>query len=302
MPKRSWFQRYLRFPLEAALAFLALGAIRLLPADWASALGGWLGRTIGPRLGLTRRARSNLRLAFPGIAEAEVERIVRGMWDNLGRMLLEYPHLARLARPEAGRVEVINEQPIVDAVMSGRPGVFFGAHLGNFEVVPLYAARRGLLLNAFARAPNNPLIDKVITAIRGSQGARILNKGRKGALGAIDIMRQNGYLAVLIDQKQNRGEAMTFFGHPAMTAVAPAVLALRFKATVVLCRTERLKGARYRITIGDPLALPDTGNAEEDARILTQTITSEVERWIRDKPEDWLWLHRRWPREVMRQA
>jgi len=298
--KRPWYQRYIRHPLEAALAFLLLGLVRLVPADWASGFGGWLGRTLGPRLGVSRRARQNLELAFPGIARAERERILRGMWDNLGRMLFEYPHLGRLSHPDSGRVEVINEAPIEAAYHAKRPGVYFGAHLGNFEVLPLYAARRGLILTAFARAPNNPLIDRVVTFIRGTGGARILNKGSRGALGAIEVMRSNGYLAVLIDQKQNRGVPIDFFGHPAMTATAPAKLALRFKAVVVTCRIERLKGARWRFTVSDPLELPDSGDAEADALELTRRVTAEVEAWIRAKPEDWLWLHRRWPKALYR--
>lgn len=298
MRKRPWHQRYLRHPLEAAALFLLLGIVRLIPADAASAMGGWIARTLGPRVGVSRRARFNLRLAFPGIEAAEVERILKGMWDNLGRTLFEYPHLGHLSHPDSGRVEVVNEAPIAEAFHAGRPGVYFGAHLGNFEVVPLYAARRGLVLNAFARAPNNPLIDRVVSTIRGTGGARILAKGARGALGAIDVMRRNGYLAVLIDQKQNRGVPVTFFGHDAMTAIAPARLALRFKAVVLLCRTERLKGARYRITCSDPLELPDSGDPEADSIELTRRITAEVERWIREKPEDWLWLHRRWPKAL----
>jgi KDO2-lipid IV(A) lauroyltransferase len=298
--KRPWYQRYLRHPLEAALAFLLLGLLRLVPADWASGFGGWLGRTLGPRLGVSRRARQNIELAFPGIQPAERERILGGMWDNLGRMLFEYPHLGRLSHPDSGRVEVVNEAPIEAAYHAKRPGVYFGAHLGNFEVLPLYAARRGLILTAFARAPNNPLIDRVVTFIRGTGGARILNKGSRGALGAIEVMRSNGYLAVLIDQKQNRGVAIPFFGHDAMTATAPAKLALRFKAVVVTCRIERLKGARWRFTVSDPLELPDSGDAEADAIELTRRVTAEVEAWIRAKPEDWFWLHRRWPKALYR--
>jgi len=289
-------QRFLRHPLEAFGLFLVLGLVRLVPADAASAFGGWLGRSLGPRLKLSRRARVNLRLAFPGIAESEVERIVRGMWDNLGRMAFEYPHLGRLSHPRSGRVEVINEDPIIDSVLAGRPGVFFGAHLANFEVVPLYSARRGFIIHAFARSPNNPLIDKVVKLVRGIGGAQSLAKGKRGAMGAIDVLRENGYVGALIDQKQNRGVPVTFFGHEAMTATAPAKLALRFDAVVVLCRTERLKGARFRFTCSDPLELPRSGDAEADALALTRSVTAEIERWVREKPEDWLWLHRRWPR------
>ena len=81
---------------------------------------------------------------------------------------------------------------------------------------------------------------------------------------------------------------------------APAKLALRFKAVVVTCRIERLKGARWRFTVSDPLELPDSGDAEADALALTRRVTAEVEAWIRAKPEDWFWLHRRWPKALYR--
>lgn len=300
--RRTWFERFIRHPAEAALVFLLLGTLRLLPIDVASGIGGWLGRGIGPRLKVSRRARESLEIAFPGIARAERERILRGMWDNWGRIIFEYPHLGRISRPESGRVEVVNEAPIAAAYHARKPGIFFGAHLGNFEVVPLYAARRGLILTAFARAPNNPLVDRVVRFIRGTGGARILDKGGTGALGAIDVLRSNGYLAVLIDQKQNRGVAVPFFGHDAMTAIAPAKLALRFKAVVVTCRIERLKGARFRFTVSEPLELPDSGDAEADALELTRRVTAEVEAWVRAKPEDWFWLHRRWPKALYKQS
>jgi len=296
--RRSWFNRYVRHPIEAAALFLLIGTIRLIPADAASAIGGKIARWIGPLLPVTKVAHTNLKLALPEKSEAERRAIVRDMWENLGRTAFEYPHLGRLSHPDSGRLEVVNEKPIADAYYAARPGVYFGAHLGNFEVVPLNAARRGLTLHAFARAPNNPLLAAVVARIRGTGGAKLLSKqAASGMIGAINVLRQNGYLAVLIDQKQNRGAPIPFFGHEAMTAMVPAQLALRFNAAVVLCRTERLKGARYRVTVSDPWELPSSGDRDADALELTRRITAEIEGWIREKPGDWLWLHRRWPNE-----
>lgn len=296
---RGLFNRWIRHPVEAGLLFVLMGAIRLIPADAASAIGGKLARWIGPLLPVTKVAHVNLALAFPEKGKTERRAIVQDMWENFGRTAFEYPHLGHLSHPDSGRVEVVNQKPIADAYFANRPGVYFGAHLGNFEVVPLYAIRRGLTLHAFARPPNNPLLARVIARIRGTGGVRLLAKQAVGGmLGAIHVLRQNGYLAVLIDQKQNRGAGVPFFGMEAMTAVVPAQLALRFNAAVVLCRTERLKGARYRVTVSDPWELPSTGDRDADALELTRRVTAEVERWVREKPGDWLWLHRRWPNEV----
>lgn len=294
---RPWWRRFLIDPLEVLPIFIILGTIRLLPVDWASGLGGWLGRTIGPRLSVTKRARINLRLAFPDISRAEQNRIIRGMWDNLGRIVFEYPHLGSVTKRFLGRIETINPKPLRDVFFGKRPTVFCAAHLANFEVVPLYASRYGVMLSVFARAPNNPLVSKLVNWLRGMSGVRILGKSATGALEARSVMMGNGFLGALVDQKNNRGVPVNFFGHQAMTAVAPARLALRFKADVLLCRIERIgPGARFRLTLEGPLSLPNSGDLDRDSLELTQEITRHVESWIRAKPEDWLWLHRRWPR------
>ena len=295
---RRFFTRFVRHPAEATLAFVVLGLVRLLPVDWASGFGGFLGRSLGPRLPVNKRAYFNLQLAFPGISAAEQKRIVRGMWDNLGRLLFEYPHLGTVTKRFKGRIETINPQPLRNAYYGKHPTVFCAAHLANFEVLPLYASRFGVMMSVFARAPNNPLVNRVVKALRGMSGVQVLDKSTRGALTARDVLRNQGFLGALVDQKNNRGIPVTFFGHEAMTAVAPARLALHYKADVIMSRIERLNGARFRLTLEDPLPLPDTGDRDQDARLLTETITQRVEAWIRAKPEDWLWLHRRWPRHL----
>jgi KDO2-lipid IV(A) lauroyltransferase len=100
---------------------------------------------------------------------------------------------------------------------------------------------------------------------------------------------------MLIDQKMNDGIAVPFFGRPVMTAPALALLALRFDCMVVPVRIVRLKGARFRMIAEPPLELPKSGNAKADQLALMTKVNEIVEGWIREKPEQWLWLHRRWP-------
>ncbi len=100
---------------------------------------------------------------------------------------------------------------------------------------------------------------------------------------------------MLIDQKMNDGIPIPFFGHDAMTAPAVAQLALKFRCPVLPTRAERLGGARFRLTVLQPIKLPDTGNREADIRTLMTQINNMLESWIIERPEQWLWLHRRWP-------
>ena len=297
--RRSWPRRLLQDPLEALPLLLLLGLARILPADWASALGGRLARSLGPRLGgLSRRAERGLAIAFPEMPAAERRRVTRACFDNFGRLMFEYPHLPRLADPKRGRVEVVGEQILFDLVARGQPAILIGGHLGNFELVPRFVAYHGHRLNIFARGPNNAILDHALKRWRGA--ARMFDRGFSSGMQAAQALREGQYVAQLIDQRYDRGLAVPFFGEPAMTNPAMARTALHLKLPVVPCRTQRLAGARFRITVEAPLALPDSGDRDADVLALTAAMTARIEAWVRDDPGQWFWLHRRWPKGLYR--
>ncbi|MGB8275373.1 MAG: lauroyl acyltransferase [Alphaproteobacteria bacterium] len=284
--------------LEAAVVWLSLGLFKLLPLDVASGLGGAMARAFGPWLPATSRARRSLKLAFPDKTSAEIETIVRAMWENLGRVFAEYPHMHRTETYwDGGRVEVRGAEHAAAMRDDGRPGIFATAHLGNWELAPLTIARQGLKLSYFYRSPNNPAVESILLAMRHEDRVEQIPKGALGARRALKILGQNGHLGFLIDQKMNDGIPIPFFGRPAMTAPAMAQLALRFDCPVCLVRSERLGGARFRVTILPPIRAQDTGHHAEDvARFMTE-VTAAIEGWIRERPEQWFWLHRRWGRD-----
>jgi KDO2-lipid IV(A) lauroyltransferase len=113
-------------------------------------------------------------------------------------------------------------------------------------------------------------------------------------------MEKGGRLGMLVDVKENKGVALPFFGRPAMTGTALATLALRYDAIVLGVYTERLGGDRSRITLEPPLDLPRAGNDAADVRAIMAAINARVEAWVRVRPDQWLWLHKRWPREAYR--
>jgi len=289
-PPAPWAYR-----VEAWLAAAAIRMLGLLPLDWASALGGALARTLGPRLGVSKRARLNLRAVMPELSAADTDRIVRGMWDNLGRVAFEYPHLAGIeVFDPVGRVEVRGWEHIVKAVDEKRSIVFVAAHLGNWELAPLSAGQYGLDVAFIYRAANNPLVDAILARLRGGYG-ELIPKGATASRRAMAMLRRSGHVGMLVDQKLNNGIAVPFFGRPAMTAPTPALLALHYDCDVLPARVERLDGAHFRLTVHPPLPLPRSGDREADALGLMTEINRLIESWIRERPEQWFWLHRRWP-------
>ncbi len=254
-----------------------------------------MARRIGPFLGISKRARLNLRHAFPDLSKPEIERIVAGMWDNLGRVVAEYPHLREIRIFAAGgRVETHGLEHIDRAVAAGRRMIMFSGHIANWEIAALAAAQYGATVTQIYRAPNNPLVDRLIARFRGDRGEYI-PKGATAARRAFAALYRGEHLTMLADQKLNEGIPVPFFGRPAMTATALALLALRFDCEVLPVRVERLRGARFRLTVFPPLRLPRTRERDADIAALTGEVTAVLESWIRDRPQEWLWVHRRWP-------
>ncbi|HKM71141.1 MAG TPA: lauroyl acyltransferase [Stellaceae bacterium] len=281
--------------LEAWGAALLFGAFAILPLDRASTLGGAMGRLIGPFLGVSNRARRNIKSAFPELSESEIAKIIAGMWDNLGRVAAEYPHLRRIRvfEPE-GRVETRGFEYVDRAVAAGRRMIIFSGHLANWEIGMLAAVQYGISVAQIYRAANNPLVDRTITRFRGDAG-ELIPKGAVAARRAIATLRRGAHLTMLADQKMNDGIPVPFFGRPAMTTSALAALALRFSCDVLPARVERLGGAHFRLTVFPPLPLPHSGDSHADAAALMAQVNAILEAWIRDRPEQWFWVHRRWP-------
>ncbi|MBO0737641.1 MAG: lauroyl acyltransferase [Alphaproteobacteria bacterium] len=276
----------------AALIFAGSG---LLPLDWASAIGGGVARLIGPFLGISERARTNLRRAFPELSDREVERHIAAMWDNLGRVVAEYPHLRKIRVFEpGGRVETHGFEHLDRSLATGRPMIIFSGHIANWEIGMLAAVQHGIPIAQIYRAANNPLVDRMITRFRGDAG-ELIPKGVIAARRAIAVLRSGAHLAMLADQKMNDGIPVPFFGRPAMTTSALAALALRFDCDVLPARVERLGGTRFRLTIFPPVPLPRSGDHHADIAELMARVNATLEEWIRDRPGEWLWVHRRWP-------
>jgi KDO2-lipid IV(A) lauroyltransferase len=284
--------------LEAAGAALLAAGFGVLPIGCASALGGLIGRAIGPLLPVSQVARRNLRRAFPACEEAEIARIVAAMWDNLGRVVAEYPHLRRIRLfARGGRVETRGFEHIDRAIAAGRRMIIFSGHLANWEIGALAPAQYGFPAAQIYRAAENPLIDRLIARLRGAHG-ELIPKGRLAARRAIAALASGRHLTLLADQKMNDGIPVPFFGHEAMTAPALAHLALRFDCDVLPARVERLNGARFRLTVYPPLPLPRNPDRRQAAARLMAAVNATLEAWIRERPEQWLWVHRRWPDET----
>jgi KDO2-lipid IV(A) lauroyltransferase len=288
-------KRYLSHPLQGLAAQIFFALVKLLPISWASACGGFLGRTIGPGHRISKRARRNLAIAFPDLSTPEIERLVLAMWDNLGRTVMEYPLLNRiLVAGKDAHIELIGAEYLDLLKHDGEPGLFFSGHLANWEIPAICVAKLGLTPHLIYRSPNNPYVEKLFQR-RHLKDSTLIQKGAKGARMALKALLQGGHLGMLVDQKMNDGIAVPLFGHDAMTAPALAQLALKFECPVVPIRVERLEGVAFRVTCYPPLEIKPSGDKAADIKAVTTQVNGILESWIRQQPAQWLWLHNRWP-------
>jgi len=292
----------IRYRLEAVAALLPIGVFKLLGLERASAFGGWLLKTIGPRVGVSRRARNNIRRAMPELTHAEVETIIRDMWENLGRTIAEYAHLDRFKEPAYRDRVSLSGAEYVEA-LKDKGGILVSGHFANWELMPLYLHLLGYEGGEVYRHANNPLIDKWIVKLRSRAIQPVqIPKGPKGARNVLRVIRKKGFVCMLVDQKMNDGIEATLFGMKAMTPATPGGLAVRYGVGVIPATFRRTNGVHFEQVLHEPIfADPDAEPLAETARI-TQRLNDFLEAEIRENPAQWLWLHNRWPKDAEKDA
>lgn len=288
--------------LELAAVRGFLGLFRCLGPAAASNLAGALGQTIGPLIPTSRVADANLRRAMPELDADARRRIVREVWENLARTAAEFPHVGALrATDEGPGYEVVGAEHARALAGRGGPALVFTAHFGNWEVIPPALRDLGVRMAFFYRAAANEAVDRVILDLREKamgEPVTMFAKGASGARGSYAHLMRGGILGMLMDQKLNDGIASPLFGIEAMTAPALAVFARKFRCPILPVRAERIGPARIRL-ICEPLHdIAITDDRDADIAAGTAWMNQTIERWVRGRPGQWLWLHRRWPKTV----
>ncbi len=276
--------------------------MKLLGPDRASNTAGWIVKKLARFLSQDKTAKRNLRLAFPDWSEEEIERTAAAAWESAGRTAGELPHLPKIHPYEGNRVEVVHPERL-DAVETGKTGaVFISGHFANWEVMAAVICKRPVDCLVTYRALNNPHIDRRINKVRHDYGIGVL--APKG-LGTRELMRALGAgrsVALMNDQKFNKGLAIPFFGHDAMTAPGPARLALKYDVPIIPVSTVRTGPARFRVTIHEPIQPAPGLDGDAAVRDCVEKITHFIEAEVRANPGQWFWQHRRWPKKAWKAA
>lgn len=303
-PFRSQVRRALRRAIhwiQARIVFALWGAFKLIPVNIATNMAAGAVRGLGPLLPRHRTGMKNLALAFPEKNIRERRRILAMMWDNLARTAVEYIHLETLFdfdpdNPGKGRIDVQGADKFEKLIREDKPAILFTGHLANWELLPVCAHKYGLSIASLYRMPNNPYIARRIADIRARVMGDLISSGPGAVYRLMATLDSGGRIGVLVDQKfrARSGLMIPFFGHAAKTNPLLGKLAREYDCPVHGARVIRLAHGRFRLEITDEISLPRDTEGRIDTRLAMVAVTRIVEDWIREYPEQWLWIHRRW--------
>jgi len=290
----------LQTSLEYALARTILSGLGILPRPLAIAFGLSLGRLASLMPGKLRRTgQRNLEIAFPDMSEGARNRLLRGCFASLGRLLGEFSQLPK-ATPETLRrlieYDEVGLAHLREAEKNKRGVIFLTGHLGCWELHSFGWSALEYPLSFLVRPLDNARIEEMIEAVRTKFGNRAIDK-QSAARQSLRVLREGGTLGILSDlnTQTREGVFVPFFGKLACTTAGIATLALKTDAVVIpTCAVWNRKRKRYFFHGDPPVELVRTGDHAKDIEVNTANFAAAVERMVRLYPDQWLWIHKRW--------
>jgi KDO2-lipid IV(A) lauroyltransferase len=284
----------------ALLAVLFYLVTRVVPMRSVIVGVGFLASRLGSRLPHYRQIGArNLALAFPEKTKAERRAILRDSWDNMGRTAAEYFFIDQIwdfdpAAPDASRIEVRGGERFAELATDDKPAIILSAHLANWELPMVAAARHGLEASALYRRPANRWIARMLVARRRSVMGELV-ESEPGALHRLARSLGAGrHVGLLVDQYFEKGPQIQMFGHETRANPIFARLARQIDCPVHAVRVVRLPDDRFRVELTDALELPRDAAGRVDIAGAAQAAANIIEGWVRENPGQWLWVHRRW--------
>jgi Kdo2-lipid IVA lauroyltransferase/acyltransferase len=288
--------------ISGALTVGLLSAIKHTDRRRMANFAGALMRKVGPLFKEHRLGRAQLCAAFPEKSDAEIEKILGGVWDNLGRIAIEFAHLDEFCVEGFGAPtpDVITYPPESrerhdGIVRSGKATIGFAAHLANWELPGIGAKLIGVKSAVLYRRPNIDAIDDVIIKLREPLMGELIPTGLDAPVRLGRLLQAGVHVGMLADQHYTRGVGVTFFGRPCLANPLLAMLARQTELPIYGMRVVRNPdGNSFWGEICGPVEPARDAGGRIEIKGTMQAITAVIEGWVRQYPEQWLWLHRRW--------
>jgi KDO2-lipid IV(A) lauroyltransferase len=283
---------------------LVRGLVLLLGIERGARFMGWVWRTFAPWTKRHNRALSQLEASIPELSADDRQKIVRSMWHGLGQTFAEGLVLDHLGAMK-GCVHIENPEAIEQAPTSQaesdkpRGLILVSMHSGNWETFGISVEQLGVHAAALYQSVANPLVDEELRRQRTLYWrAGMITKGSSAMKRVVGLLRKGDGVGILADHRVSGSDVeVPFFGKLAPSTPLPASLALKTGAHLILGRCKRVGQTRYAVEVKHLIA-EKTGDHEADVERVTAAIHAQFEAWIRERPHEWMWAHRRWSREV----
>ena len=265
---------------------------KILGLNFASYISGKIISFVGPFFRSKNLIKSNILKAFPDLSQNEIEKIMKKMWNNYGRILAEYIFIKdfRLSKLE-NNIKIEGYEILEKIRQSNEPVIFISGHFNNFELMAMQIEKSGINLAAIYRPLNNRFLNFIMERIRKKYICKNqIRKGISGTRQLLSFFKKKTSIALMIDQRVTQGIKSNFFKHEAFTTTIPAQFVKKFKCKIVPIYIERVKNTKFKLTIHEPLTYSD----EETIESITLDLNYLLEKLIIKNPEQWIWSHNRW--------
>ena len=282
--------KFLNYFFQSLLIYFFFIVGKLIGLRLSRKLFGMIFQKIAPTFKSKEIIKNNLRTFSTKIEDHEAKVIISSMWKNYGMTFIEYIFL-KFFRNNNKHIQIEGQSNIDEIIKRNEPVIFVSGHFANYELMSMEITKRDIKLATIYRPLNNYFLNPFMEYLRRKFVCKNqIKKGIKGVREAIDYIKRDYSIALMIDQRVSEGEKINFFGKPALTTTLPAQLALKYKLSIYPVFIERLGDSNFKIKFFNEIKSTEFSNKIQ----LTEKLNRELEKMITNNPNQWIWTHNRW--------
>ena len=279
----------IKYFLQSIFVYFFFTIGRVIGLNLSRKLFSILFSFIAPIFKSKKIIKKNLKIFNKNISKLEEDTIISNVWKNYGKTFIEYIFLD-IFRKESSHIKIYGKENLERIKRIKKPVVFISGHFSNFELMSMEITKNEIKLATIYRPLNNYFLNPFMEYLRKKYICKHqIKKGIKGVREAIEFIKKNYSIALMIDQRVSEGERIDFFNQPALTTTLPAQLAIKFNLSIIPVFIERDKN-NFIIKFHDEIRPSDF----KDKIDLTKKLNNEIEKMILKNPNEWIWSHNRW--------
>tara|TARA_B100000941_G_scaffold231305_1_gene173735 strand:- start:2285 stop:3139 length:855 start_codon:yes stop_codon:yes gene_type:complete len=279
----------LNYLIQAIFIYLFFLIGRILGINLSRKIFSFIFLNLGPLFKSEKIIKKNLKVYSQNISNTEEREIIEGMWKNYGMTFIEYIHLDKLKKN--GKIKIHGEQNLTNIIKNNKPVIFISGHFANFELMSMTISEKQIPLATIYRPLNNLFLNPLMEYLRKRFICKNqIKKGINGVREAIEYIKQNHCIALMIDQRVSEGEKINFFGKPALTTTLPAQLSIKYNLGILPVFIERKNNDKFEIQFLDEINPKNFDNKVD----LSKKLNEVLEKMVTRNPSQWIWSHNRW--------